>query len=188
MATKHVTLPRELYVRCMTAGATTVQDLQKPTTVGDALSAAISSHGAELDPVLQGEAKAAECAVCLWIGLDPDKAVHWRHTDNGYDVYWVLRYDVKHSKHDNARLIWPIKKRHLLAQKQFDAFILVTGGQGQYDLRSWITKVDFQHTHHIATESDGLTPGTWFLPQRELNDIDTLPYYALLGAQWSMAA
>ena len=81
MATKRirVQLPSDLLARCIKAGEIIVQDLLNPTTLEDSMSAAISSHGAELDPILQANAKAAECAFCLWAGFDPLYSVRWRH-------------------------------------------------------------------------------------------------------------
>jgi len=171
-----VQLPSDLLARCIKAGEIIVQDLLNPTTLEDSMSAAISSHGAELDPILQANAKAAECAFCLWAGFDPLYSVRWRHADSGYDVVWfTVRIDVKQTCHHNGRLIWPVRKSNLLKnQKDFDVFVLACGNGAIFDLCGWITKTDFLKSYRIAN-GNGLTAGTWFMEQHELREMDALP-------------
>jgi hypothetical protein len=173
----HVQLPSSLLARCIKAGEIIVRDLLNPSSLEDAMSAAISSHGAELDPILQANAKAAECAFCLWAGFDPLYSIRWRHADHGYDVVWFnVRIDVKQTCHRNGRLIWPINKTRLLKdQKNFDVFVLACGSCADFDLCGWITKTDFLNSYRISNGADGLTAGTWFLEQRELREMETLP-------------
>ncbi len=179
MATKrfHVQLPSDLLARCIKAGEIIVRDLLNPATLEDAMSAALSSHGAELDPILQANGKAAECAFCLWAGFDPLYSVRWRrHADSGYDVVWfTVRIDVKQTCHRNGRLIWPIGKAALLEKKDFDLFVLACGSGDAFDLCGWVTKTNFLKSYHVSNGHDGLTAGTWFMEQRELHEMDALP-------------
>jgi hypothetical protein len=88
----------------------------------------VSSHGAQNNSILQAHAKGAECAFCLWAGIDPLTALNWAaKIDRGFDVFWSQRrIDIKHTA--NGRfLIWPINKREFLTEKPID--VLVTGAR-----------------------------------------------------------
>jgi hypothetical protein len=140
------------------------------------MSAALTTHGAELDPVLQANAKAAECAFCLWAGFDPLYAVRWRHADSGYDVVWfTVRIDVKQTCHRNGRLLWPIGKQKIIDRKDFDVFVLACGSGADFDLCGWITKTSFLKHYKTADGKNGMTSGTWFMDQAELCEMAALP-------------
>lgn len=171
-----VKLPSDLRTACLKAGEMIVQDLRSPLCIEDALSAALSTHGAELDPFLQANAKAAECVFCLWAGFDPLRSLRWRHADSGYDIVWYSVFiDVKHTAHRNGRLIWPIGKNDQFERKNFDVFVLVTGHDVDFELCGWTTKATFLKHHRIAERGDGLSVGTWFMDQAALNEMAALP-------------
>ena len=178
MASKRISirLPNDLLERCYQFGKQIVAELANPTNQSTMQSAALSSHGAQNDLNLQIDAKAAECAFCLWVGLEPETALHWNnHADTGFDVTWyTTRIDVKHTRHDNGSLIWPIKKQHLYLEKMFDAFVLVTGHDRNFNLVGWVTKDGFLANHRIAQPGLNLTVGTWYLMQHRLREMEEL--------------
>ena len=180
MATKRyrVQLPDDLAERCRKAGELIVQDLRNPACLADAMSASLSTHGAEHDPVLQANSKAGEVAFCLWAGFDPLYSVRWRHADRGYDVVWfTVRIDVKQTAYRKGCLIWPIGKNHLLdnRKKEFDVLVLATGSIPEFDLCGWTTKAEFLKNHHVADGSNGMTRGTRYMTQLELREMAALP-------------
>src|SRR5207344_1098457 len=136
-------------------------------TYGDILSASLSSHGAEKNHQLQRDAKAAECAFCIWAGLDPLVALNWTASaESGTDVVWRgLRVDVKHTPYPRGALIWPYKKVKLFHGKHFDILVLVTGSGRNFTVARWTTKPHFALTALIADENlPAFHPGTMVLP------------------------
>jgi len=180
MATRriYVRLPADLATRCIDAGEKIVRIMANPQTRADAMCAALTTHGAERNPLVQADAKAAEVAMCLWAGFDPMYSVRWLHADSGYDVAWfTVRIDVKQTRHYYGRLIWSIGRNDLLAsgKKDFDVMVLACGTIPEFDLCGWITKHKFLANHRVADGSNGLTKGTWFMEQDELREMDELP-------------
>lgn len=172
-------LPEDLAVLCRETGEQMVKDFADPQTRGDALSASLSTHGAENNPFLLADARAAEAVFCLWIGSDPVPVIKRRHADNGWDLkIYSVRIDVKHTQHPRGQLIWPIGKNHLLdEEKDFDIFVLVVGASKTFELCGWITKTDFLKKYQIANSQSGprLTPGTRYVPQEQLKEMEDLP-------------
>lgn len=179
MATKHIRLllPNDLRLLCRKAGELMVEDLKNPQTFGDVLSASISTHGAQLNPFLQADARAAEAIFCLWSGCcDPIPVINRRHADHGWDMMWhSVRIDVKHTQHPRGHLTWPVGKTKIIDQKDFDILVLVVGASQTFELCGWVTKTHFLKNYQIAGNGHFLTPGTWFMPQEQLWEIDTLP-------------
>jgi hypothetical protein len=77
-----VTLPSDVIERCRRHGVQMSKDLLHPQNRGNAMSAAVSSHGAEKDPVLLGRSKMAECVFCGWAGIDIER-LHWGRMPDG---------------------------------------------------------------------------------------------------------
>ena len=163
----HVTLPRELIVRCEQHGAGIVHGYG----IGlNANSRAVTTHGADRNPRLQATAKMAECAFCLWAGLDPIRSLHWGDDcDPGFDaMFGDLRVDVKETAITSAFLIWPVGKRALFAKKPFDVLVLVKSLIPHFVVRGWVTKQYFAEEHGVADDRHVLTPGTWHMHEKIL--------------------
>lgn len=180
MATRRIriNLPIDLALLCRRAGEQMVEDFANPQTYGDALSATLSTHGAETNPFLLADARAAEAVFCSWIGLDPIPVITRRHADEGWDVkFYSVAIDIKHTQHPRGQLIWPLGKTHLFDEKPFDLFVLVVGASQTFELCGWMTKTEFKAKHKTADHNLNLrlTPGTWYVPQEQLREMDELP-------------
>lgn len=133
-------------------------------------SLAVSSHGAQFNTTLQGLARAAECAFCLWGGLDPNH-LNWDHLrcDPGFDVSLNgVRFDVKNTGFNSRYLIWPINKRHIFSTKRFDALVLVKQRSPEFFIAGWMDKESFERWHETAGEGHALNAGTWYVDEQYL--------------------
>lgn len=127
----------------------------------------------------------AECAVCSYIGMDPNTAISWatKTPDAGHDIktFNGATIDVKSSDHPAARrLMWPIKKLHKLPHAA-DIFVLarVSARMNQplgqvVELVGWITKDKFMRLHWKANGLRGIVDGTPYLNEKELDDMGLL--------------
>jgi len=129
-------------------------------------SRALAMNGVDKDVGMQTMGRVAECAVCLWAGLDPLQALNWsRHCDVGYDVMLKgYRFDIKASRNGAQYLIWPLTKNTLFDAKPFDALGFVRVDDNTCDLVGWIDKPIFRKHHQTADENHKLLCGTWFMP------------------------
>jgi hypothetical protein len=135
---------------------------------------AVSCFGAENNIELQAQAKMGECAFAIWAGADPVYALHWEdRPDPGHDFVWRgKRWDVKHALTGRKFLIWPVTKKSIYEQKQFDAIVLVLGNAPAFEIAGWISKEAFRYERETASEGHRLHPGTWFLPKDRLWNIE----------------
>lgn len=119
--------------------------------------------------------RAAECAFCLFLGIDPGADLDWSpRPDLGWDVErFGLRIDVKGTR--TAYLMWPVTKNGFLYQCEAHVFALVRQIEPDlYEMSGWLTLQEFIDRHHDATAQDRLDEGTKFLHARELPDIENL--------------
>ncbi len=143
-------------------------------------SAVLSILGAEKDPILQAEAKMAECIFAAERGL-PFSAVNWtgRPELNGIDlIVNDVAVDVKYCWPEYRLLIWSAGKGLAkLQSKEFDVFVLVkcrlTDGGGEST--HWITRREFIAKYKSAPPPSSLTPGTLYMHQSELRGIAEFP-------------
>jgi hypothetical protein len=137
-------------------------------------SRALSMDGAELNVDLQTMGRIAECAVCLWAGLNPGKILDWSDDfDCGSDlVLQGFRFDIKASRNGSQYLIWPISKNNLFDAKAFDALGFVRVDHAHCELVGWTDKEIFRIHHEIAPEHHKLKCGTWFMHQSRLYPFD----------------
>lgn len=131
------------------------------------------------DPVAQANAKAAECALAAYLGLDLYEAVDWSTDapDPGWDIrHGGIRIDVKGALPRSSYLIWSLKKLHLLERKEFDVFVLVKGEKiigdkdANFEITGWISKAAFMVQSEIAGPGHRLHEGTRYLHQGALHD------------------
>jgi hypothetical protein len=165
-----VSLPNEVIERCKKHGQAIVDAYLR----GDnPRSRSVSSHGADTDPHLQAEAKAAECAACLWAGLSIDQLNWSNHADAGFDIVLCKRkIDIKANGFNDHYLIWPVRKTELFEDKDFDAFLLVKSNlnANRFHIHKWISKKAFRRDHQVAM-GGGLTPGTWCVHETNMHEI-----------------
>jgi len=165
-----VRLPSNLIARCQTYGERVVTDYG----VGlNSASRAVSTHGADIDSRVQVLGRVAECAICLWCGLDVEQLNWTRGCDAGFDVLIEGRYraDIKATTERGRLLIWPIGKRHIFQSKQFDMLILARSiGDDEFSIRGWCTKRRFEREHLIADGLRGISNGTWYVHECFLNN------------------
>lgn len=129
-----------------------------------------STFGMEKNLAGQAEAKMAECAFCLWAGLDPATALDWSdQPDNGADIIYLgYKVDVKQTKMTHRYLLWPGNKVPAFDRKNFDAFVLVKSARPQFLIARWISKKEFRQHHLVARPGVGLLVGDWYLDQAEM--------------------
>lgn len=148
------------------------------TRGGSPNSRAVSYNGAENNPRLQTLGKMAECIFCLELGRDPLRSVKWDLvSDPGYDIdIYGFRYDVKGIDFGYHYLIWSLAKNSIYWDKKFAALVLVkvdveraTGFS-----RGFILKDDFFSRKQIACHGHALHPGTWYLHEKDLCEMDAL--------------
>ena len=177
-----ITLLSDVIERCREHGHKMAKKLDEKKDIGNVRSAALSSHGAEKDPVLLGRSKMAECVFCQWRGIDINKLNWTAIPDKGFDVVWrSIRVDVKHSSHDDPRYcIWPINKTSLFDSRQFDIIVHVFGIEPTLTLQGWITKPDFRRWRKIAKNTFGLADGTRYVDTERLEPIETLEQFVLI--------
>jgi hypothetical protein len=161
--------------RCRQWAQGVIKSMKSPSTAAEARSRSLSYRGAEGNVSLLWAAKMAECALCLNLGLDPERDLQWSAPDSGSDLtYRGVRIDVKHSIHTQPRFcLWPLKKNHLFSKKQFDAIVLVSGGP-TFAIEGWIGKEDFRRTCRTASKPHPLDEGTRYVEVGELAHIETL--------------
>lgn len=169
MKGRSIRLPPDVIKRCIEYGEQFVESYREGN---NPWSRAVSSHGAEHNPVLQANAKMAECAFCLLLGLSIDD-LYWDDSDaHHHDVlFHSLRVDVKHTSSRGRFLIWPIRKIAHLPNKKIDVLVLVRGDRPQcdFEISGWVGKRRFIAEHRLSDENDPLpTVGT---PCMELEDL-----------------
>ncbi len=170
-------LPPEWVQRCWEFAGRVIDSYaagKKPRSL--AIDQAHSEETGELpasrDIVKQANARAAEVAVCLELGLDPETALNWGDKcDVGFDLIVPyngtdLKVDVKNSPHGDL-LLWPKKKNHFYKETPFDVLCFVNArlefNRGEYKTRYVIGKWRFYKTKRIAGPDDKLQDGTWFV-------------------------
>jgi hypothetical protein len=152
-----------------------IKAAKSPPTAAHARSRSLSYRGAEGNVSLLWSAKMAECALCLYLDLDPERDLQWSAPDSGTDLtYRGVRIDVKHSAHKEPRFcLWPLKKNHLFDKKQFDVIVLVSGGP-TFAIEGWMGKEEFRGSCLIAGEDHPLDEGTRYVEVGELAHIESL--------------
>lgn len=119
------------------------------------------------------QGKAGECALALFLGLDPMSAVNWRMVaDNGTDIVTQngARCDAK-TTFPHYRLIWSNNVNDLYASKVFDVLFSVSIDHNNFEncwIEGYIPKRHFIKHKHISDGSNGLEPNTWFMEKHEL--------------------
>jgi len=161
---QHVTLSAVLMSRCREQGAKAVSALQAGVTPR---SRAFSLYGAENNIDLHSNARAAECAFCLWAGLDPMNALRWDYgnaADHDVVINNIL-IDVKWAESWKRLLCWPVSKNDYYLVKKFDLMVFVRGDPPTFIVRCWMPKFGFLRCKGIADGFNprGLTADTWFL-------------------------
>jgi len=176
-----VTLPSDIIERCLEHGQLMAEKFADPKDIWNVMSAALSSHSAEKNVILLGRSKMAECAFCLWAGIDIDNLNWTAIPDNGTDVLWQsMRIDVKHSSHDNPRYcIWPVNKTFLFVDKKFDIIVQLFGIEPTLMLQGWITKTEFRRWRKIAEGIRGIRDGTRYVYTERLEPIETLTQFVI---------
>lgn len=124
-----------------------------------------------------------ECALCIYLGLDPNEELDWSAgRDAGFDLKaGGYTFDVKSSDHPGAtRLMWPVKQKHKLPQA---ADILVMArvpytkkeqlGQ-TVELVGWTTRDRFINLHWTARDIPRIADGTPFFNQKDLDSMEML--------------
>jgi len=166
-----VTLPNDLIERSKEFARETVAAYRR----GDnSYSFDVSSHGAEFNAELQAHARMAECAFCLWAGLDANVALNWTsRCDPGWDVYYAgRRVDIKATHARGRYLIWPINKRvELFQKKTFDDLVLVRGDEPTFVIAGISSKQEFENAFQIAGRDHVLDAGTWYVHESDLRDV-----------------
>ena len=166
MAWRPIDLEQNLWLRCRDLGERIVRGYENGRSER---SRAVSTHGAQADPFLQAQARAAECIFALTFGLDPDSVFHDSHL--AYDfVIDSIRVDVKRTDTFGRYLIWPIGKNAIFDSKGFDALALVKNDGPTGWVQGFIGKADFARRKTIAVAGHKLDPGTWHVDQSLLGD------------------
>jgi hypothetical protein len=150
---------------------------------GSPNSLAVSGErGTESNVKRQAQGKFGECALALFLGLDPEHAVNWQMTpDKGTDIVLAdgIRVDVK-TTFPPFKLIWSNSINGLYEKKLFDVLVSVSIIQDHFAqcwIEGWITKGAFLKHKKIASGSNGgLETGTWFVEKSSLSNIDDLPF------------
>jgi hypothetical protein len=157
-----VRLPPDVIERCERHGQRIVENYRIGRNRG---SLALSSHGAQNNPIVQAEGKMYECAFALWGGLHIEQDVNWSgYSDPGYDFEINgSRFDIKGTRETGKYLIWPVNKRRLLQNEPFHFLVLVRGRPPIFEICGFISKQGFLSCYCEATENSCLTPGTWFV-------------------------
>jgi len=162
-----VRLSPDLVTRCQCLGAYRVERYALGFNPG---SRALSSHGAESDPELQGRSVMAECAVCRYLKINPERLNWTGASDCGFDFEFCgLRFDIKMTKRHSHYLIWPVNKRGIFDIEPFDALILVKQDFPDFEIAGWLTKNEFAALHREADERHVLATGTWYVHESALH-------------------
>ena len=126
----------------------------------------------------------AECAMCIYLGLDPYTELDWqtKRADGGHDLSCNGHtIDVKASNHPNAtRLMWPVKNADALddvADVLVFARVLATRREkiGQtVDLVGFVPGNTFRSAHWKANGLRGIVDGTPYMNEKDLYTIDQI--------------
>lgn len=184
MDSKHqIKLPPELIARCRKYGDQVVAIYAHG---GNARSASVSSHGAEQDPYLQAIGRMGECAAAIYFEVDIERLSWDQRCDPGYEfAVHGKRIDVK-STIRGERLIWPYRKNHLLTENRFDILLLCKADPPWFNLKGWISRLDFIRLHRVEQTGGKLTAGTKYLletlliPMEYFHDSDASAYLEML--------
>ena len=187
MGSKRIILPRSISNRCLRFGCEVVISYRVGNNDN---SLSVSSHDAENDPLLQAQGKAGECAVCLWRGGSIEQLNWQNRPDGGFDLMIdKYRVDVKTIDINKRFLIWPINKRHLFHVKQFDVMILVKAALPfEFHICGYVSKQRFAERHRVADAAHPLSPGTWYMENSQLGDIEDFSPPAPITAEAAIAA
>jgi hypothetical protein len=155
---------------------------------GSPQSLAVSGgRGAESDFRLQKRGKVGECAVALFFGLDPERAIKWGLApDHGEDVRLAngLRLDVKTTIASHRYLIWSNAVNDYYHSKRFDVLVSVSIHRFDYSncwIEGWISKGHFFAAKGVADGSGGLEHGTWYVDKEMLSNIGDLKFLPHVG-------
>lgn len=131
----------------------------------------------------------AECAMCIFLKLDPFEKLNWKITqaDPGYDIKLDTgtTIDVKSSTHPGARrLIWPVRNVHKLPHAA-DILVLaiVPGGRRQplgqtVTFKGYIERDRFIGMHWKAQGVRGIVDGSPYMDEKQLYNMDGLLQHA----------
>lgn len=171
-----IKVPLDLRIRCWQFGHDSCEDYEHGKK--DA-SLKYATHGIERDPKGQANAKMAECAFCLWAGLDPWNALDWsEYPDDDYDtIYKGVRVDVKRTSPYGQYLFWPYNKGKV-RHRNFDAFVLVAGKEPRFSMVGWVTKSYFQKHYRVNRGEVPLHLGDKYIQPSELWDMHKFDLYA----------
>jgi hypothetical protein len=139
-------------------------------------SRAFSYRGAEANEELWALAKMAECAFAMWADLDPldPQILNWRGLPDWWDVVvFGWRVDVKHTV-AGSRLIWPLRKKELFNDAQFDVLALVRGEPPAFEITGVVHKERFARHRFEEIKGGNLDPGTWYMKKGQLDHPRTL--------------
>jgi hypothetical protein len=110
--------------------------------------------------------------------FDVDRLNWSNYCDAGYDVmFHQYRIDIKTVGYGRHFLIWPVNKRHFYLETRFNALVLVKEAAPRFLIDKWISRDGF---YCERCQADGqfpnssITPGTWFIKDSQLWDIDDL--------------
>jgi hypothetical protein len=157
-----ILLPNNIVKRCTDYAADLVGAYAAPANSSMAASRAVSSHGIEKDSSAQALAKMAECAFCQWAKV-PIEKLNWQigRPDKGSDIFWLgVGVDIKHTRHLDGALIWPVNKRHIFHSKRFHIIVLVRG-KNPFELAGSTLKSLFFAQKREIGPGEKLTEGTW---------------------------
>lgn len=143
-------------------------------------------RGTEKNPKRLAQGRVGECAAALYFSLDPDFALKWEMiADDGHDLQLPngLLADVK-TTFPHYNLIWSNAVNDLYVQKNFHVLISVSIEENHFCncfIDGFIDKMAFYVMRRIADgiERPKLEPGTWWLPKRELYDIEELKLWSV---------
>lgn len=178
-------LPSELCSQCWEFGQAMVVHYAGG---GSPRSRAVSSHGAESNPVLHAESKVAECVAAMHFELFPGVALKWvaNNADRGWDLIVArTRVDVKQVSCGKRYLLWPIKKNEFFDDKEFDVLMLVETetsmiagnpvGSARGFVAGWISKRRFRREREVAGDGHALDPGTRYIEKSKLQRVGVFP-------------
>jgi hypothetical protein len=174
MVTSHtaIVLPPDLIERCMDFGRRVVASYAAGENPN---SLAVSSHGAEKNPWLQGRSKCAEAAFAIYAGQSIE-ALRWEtgRPDHGSDLaIGGALIDVKKVENYARWLIWPYNKVDHFASKRFTTLVAVRDWHEHFVVERWIDKRTFFRMKEIAPAGHKLDAGTWFVPIDDCSHMNT---------------
>lgn len=153
----------------------------------------LSSHGAEKDRELQARGKGGECALAVWDGLDVDKCgINWSDNPDRDGIDMILPpsliVDTKTIEIFKHYLIWPIRKKKQFKTSKVNVLVHIkqsgliypkhwNDAPPKFFVCKWISKYDFGRKFKTAVVEDGITPGTWFMDEKDLYSMESLRAY-----------